>query len=123
MCKADEESANHVLIHCPTAAMIRHLIFTLFGVHWVMPNSIKETILGWNGSFVGKKRKKVWNAAPLYLFWTLWKKRNRRIFEDTELADQAILRSLLYMFSDWVRVHVDCTSWSIFDLIHWLGCK
>ena len=103
--------------------MIWHLIFALFGVHWVLPNSIKETILGWNGTFVGKKRKKAWNAAPLCLFWTLWKKRNRRIFEDTELADQAILRSFLYMFSDWVRIHVDCTSWSVFYFIDWLGCK
>ena len=42
--------------------------------------------------------------------------------EDTELADQAILRSFLYMFSDWVA-YVDCTSWSIFDFIDWLGCK
>ena len=68
LCKADEESANHVLIHCPKAAMIWHLIFALFGVHWVLPNSIKETILGWNGTFVGKKRKKAWNATPLCLF-------------------------------------------------------
>ena len=97
--------------------MIWQLIFALFGVQWVMPNSIKETILGWNGSFVGKKRKKACNAA------SLWKERNRRIFEDTELADQAILRSFLYMFSDWVRRHVDCTSWSIFNFIDWLGCK
>ena len=104
LCKADEESANHVLIHCPKAAMIWHLNFALFGVHWVLPNSIKETILGWNGTFVGKKRKKAWNAAPLCLFWTLWNERNKRIFEDTELADQAILRSFLYMFSGWVRV-------------------
>ena len=75
-----------------------------------MPNSIKETILGWNDSFVENKRKKAWNATPLCLFRIVWKERNKRIFEDTELADQAILRSFLYMFSDWVRVHVDCTS-------------
>ena len=58
LCKAEEELANHVLIHCLKATMIQHLIFALFGVQWVMPNSIKETILSWNGSFVGKKRKK-----------------------------------------------------------------
>ena len=27
------------------------------------------------------------------------------------------------MFSDWVRVHVNYASWSIFDFIDWLGCK
>ena len=53
-----------------------------------------EQLLCW------KEKKKAWNATPLCLFWTLWKERNRRIFEDTELADQAILRSFWYMFSD-----------------------
>ena len=44
--------------------MIWHLIFVLFGVHWVLPNSIKETILCWNGTFVGKKRKKGMECSP-----------------------------------------------------------
>ena len=70
-----------------------------------------------------RKEKRRGMQPLLCLFWTLWKERNRRIFEDTELADQAILQSFLYTFSDWVRVHVDCTSWSIFDFIDWLGCK
>ena len=28
-----------------------------------------------------------------------------------------------YMFLDWVRVHLNCASWSIFDFIDWLDCK
>ena len=27
--------------------------------------------------FVGKKRKKIWKSIPLYIFWTVWKERNR----------------------------------------------
>ena len=65
LCKADEESTNHVFIHCPKAAMIWHLIFALFGVQWVMPNSIKETILSWNSSFGGKKKTKGVQCSPL----------------------------------------------------------
>ena len=97
--------------------MIWQLIFALFGVQWVLPSSIKETILGWHNSFVAKIRKNVWNAAPLCLFWTLWTERNRRAFEDTELADQAILQSFLYIFLDWVKVHVGFSLWSLFDFI------
>ncbi|RVX19322.1 hypothetical protein CK203_008556 [Vitis vinifera] len=29
---------------------------------WAMPYSVKETILSWHSSFVGKKRKKAWNS-------------------------------------------------------------
>ena len=67
--------------------MIWQLIFALFGVQWVMSFSIKDSLLSWHSSFVGKKRKKMWNAAPLCLFWTLWNERNRKAFEDTELMD------------------------------------
>ncbi|RVW89321.1 hypothetical protein CK203_045428 [Vitis vinifera] len=55
------------------------------------------------GAFVGKKRKKAWKATPLCLFWTLWKERNQRAFEDSELTDHKILCSFMYMILEWVR--------------------
>ncbi|RVW12727.1 hypothetical protein CK203_111677 [Vitis vinifera] len=45
---------------------------------------INEALLGWHGSYVGKKRKKVWRAAPLCLFWTIWRERNIKSFENGE---------------------------------------
>ena len=29
----------------------------------MFPSSVKETLLGWKGAFVGKKHRAVWNAA------------------------------------------------------------
>ncbi|RVW43830.1 Triphosphate tunel metalloenzyme 3 [Vitis vinifera] len=46
------------------------------------PATVKEMLLGWNGTFVGKKRKVVWKASPLCLFWTVWKTRNKVAFEE-----------------------------------------
>ena len=31
---------------------------------WVLSSSVKDTLLDWHGSFVGKKRKKVWKSKP-----------------------------------------------------------
>ena len=45
---------------------------------------MRETLIGWHGSFVGRKRKKVWRAAPLCLFWTNWKERNSRVLKNKE---------------------------------------
>lgn len=36
---------------------------------------VKETLLGWHGTFVGKKWKKVWRVTPLCFFWTLYKRK------------------------------------------------
>lgn len=68
LCKQEEESSDRLLIHCVKASMLWHLIFSLFGVTWVMHSMVKENLLSWHGSFVGKKHKKAWMVAPLYLF-------------------------------------------------------
>ena len=31
---------------------------------------------------MGKKRKGVWMAAPLFIFWIIWRARNRIAFEE-----------------------------------------
>ncbi|RVW75063.1 hypothetical protein CK203_056012 [Vitis vinifera] len=75
--EATWETIDHLQIHCTKAMVLWELLFNLFGVMWVLPSSVKEILLGWYGVFVGKKRVKVWGAAPLCLFWTVWKERNR----------------------------------------------
>ncbi|RVX20179.1 hypothetical protein CK203_004799 [Vitis vinifera] len=42
-------------------------------VTWVIPSSVRVLLLSWQGSFVGKKMKKVWNIAPLRIFLTIWR--------------------------------------------------
>ena len=71
MCLENEETIDHLLLHCSKARALWELLFTLVGVSWVLPSSVRETLLSWHGSFVGKKRKKVWRAAPLHIFWTV----------------------------------------------------
>ncbi|RVW55305.1 hypothetical protein CK203_089047 [Vitis vinifera] len=65
---------------------------------WVLPATVKETLSGWNGSFVGKKRKGVWKASPLCLFWMVWKTRNKVAFEEEELSIQR-LKASFFLFS------------------------
>ena len=122
LCKGEDELANHILLHCPKVTLLWHLILALFNVQWVMPISVKDVLLSWQGSFVGKKRKKAWRATPLCLFWTLWKERNWRAYEDLELIGHAILCSFIYMFLQWVRIHLGSSTLSLFDFIDWLGC-
>ena len=75
-----EETVNHILIRCIVAKVLWDMICALFGVQWVFPETVKEVLLSWRGPFVGEKRKKIWKSIPLYIFWTLWKERNRLTF-------------------------------------------
>ena len=68
LCHAHEKSFDHILLHYGKARVLWELLFSLFKVYWVMQSTIKETLLGWHGSFVGRKQKKAWRVAPLCLF-------------------------------------------------------
>ena len=56
MCKGEEKTSDHSLLHCLKARILWQPIFALFGVEWVMH------------SLVGKKKKeKAWRLL-LYAF-------------------------------------------------------
>ena len=84
--------------------------------------TVKEALFGWwHGSFVSKQRKKVWRTTPLCIFWTVWKERNIRVFNNEEhsviFLKLFFLRNLLY----WVKQYLEINSLSFFNFIEWLG--
>ncbi len=38
MCKVDDESVDHLFIHCWAARMLWSLVFRSVGIDWVLPN-------------------------------------------------------------------------------------
>ena len=40
------------------ARVLWEIVLGLFGAQWVFSETVKEVVLSWKGSFVGKKRKK-----------------------------------------------------------------
>lgn len=47
----------------------------------VLSFTVRESLLSWHNLIVGRKQRKIWRAALLYIFWTLWKERIQRNFE------------------------------------------
>ena len=45
LCLVEEESIDHILIHCTKARVLWELLFALFGVTWVLPLTVRETLL------------------------------------------------------------------------------
>ena len=123
MCEETEENIDHLLIHCNSAKLLWDLISLIFGISWVFPQSVFHTLLAWQGAAVGKKRKRIWLAAPLCLFWTLWRARNRVVFENEGLNDQKIKAN--FVINLWARANVfreDKTN-SVVEFLTWLGSR
>ena len=74
LCK-ELETIDHILLHCDKTRVLWQLVFSSFGIQWVIFEMIRETLLGWPNSFVGRRRVKAWKVAPLCIFWTISKER------------------------------------------------
>ena len=72
---------------------------------------------------MGKARKKVWQAAPLCIFWTMWKKKNLIMFDNEELSIQRLKISFVCNLWSWSRVSIDMCYISLVSFINWLGSK
>ena len=96
-------------------------MFTMFRVTWVLQLTVKDTLLGWSDSFVDKKRGKIWRAAPLCLFWTMWKERNRIAFDNEALSIQRLKTSFVCNLFSWTKSCLDGEPHSLINFVDWLG--
>ena len=70
MCRCNEETVDYLLLHCDKAYRLWSLVFRSFGISWVLPRSVADTLFGW-WNWLGKHSSSVWNLAPLCLMWCL----------------------------------------------------
>ena len=47
MCHCNGEMVDHLLLHCGKAYRLWSLVFRSFGISWVLPRSVADTLLGW----------------------------------------------------------------------------
>ena len=56
------------MLHCSVASSLWDIIFSLFGVLWVFPRTVKEACLSWRGFLRGKEKEKDFEVSP-YLYF------------------------------------------------------
>ena len=61
------ETVDHILLHCAKCWILWQLLFSLFGLAWVISSSVKETLLGWHGSLWVKPARRHGRWLP-YVF-------------------------------------------------------
>ena len=65
MCKCNGESVDHLFLHCPVAMDMWAMVFGLFGVSWVMPQSVVGLLACWQGSFGRHRNGYIWLWFPI----------------------------------------------------------
>jgi hypothetical protein len=90
MCKKKGESIDHLLLHCDAARELWSFMFSLFGVEWVMPQTVLDLLTTWGAFFGHGLAKKV------------WRERNARLFEDVETVMVVLRKRVLNTLYLWI---------------------
>ena len=107
MCKNGSESVNHLFLHCSVAQRVWTKIMQKFNISWVLPQDINHIILG-DFMLRRDRRTKFLESFVIYaVLWTLWRERNKRIFEDKEGSLADIIGSVHYWVGLWASLHKD----------------
>ena len=64
-------------------------------------------MLGWFRLPLRKKESKLWKAVPLCMLWTIWKERNRIVFEDECFSRTRLKSCFLRSISSWASLIQD----------------
>ena len=76
MCKCNGESVDHLFLHCLVARDLWSIVFGLFGVSWVISQTIVKLLACWLGWFGHHRNVIIWRIIPHCLMWCFWKERN-----------------------------------------------
>ena len=120
MCKAAEETVDHLLLHCGVTREIWSFVFRSFGIDGVLLNSFTELLFGWWNWF-GKSSSSVWNLIPFCLIWTIWRERNNRTFKNIEVSVGKIIEIFFRSLYDWFQTWGLTSSLSVGDFLEALA--
>uniref|UniRef100_A0A2N9HT93 Reverse transcriptase zinc-binding domain-containing protein n=1 Tax=Fagus sylvatica TaxID=28930 RepID=A0A2N9HT93_FAGSY len=95
MCKEDGESIDHLFLHCNVANELWKLVFSMFGIWWVMPCHVMDLLACWSGYTRRNRFAAIWGVIPHCIMWVIWRERNARSFEDIEHSPQELKQQFL----------------------------
>ena len=121
LCEENEETIDHLLIHCSRAKLLWDFLLAITNLHWVFPCTVRQLLLAWQSASIGKKRKRVWMAAPLCIFWTLWMERNRVVFENEVPSAHRMKSFFLFSLWSWAKLYSVDNVNSLVDFLTWMG--
>jgi len=117
MCGAAGEDNSHLFLHCPITGQLWQLFLNLVGLRWSMPATSCELLKCWNYNGGAVRQKKSWELVPACIWWTIWKERNYRIFEDKSNPVQKVKMNCILLFLFWCKENYVEETESLVDMI------
>lgn len=117
LCEAQEETVNHLFLHCRVTDQLWKIFINLRGIQCLMLGRIKEVLTSWKRDGDHSRQKERWKIVPACIWWTIWKERNQRCFEDNHSSIQTLKMSCLMLFYFWCNQEYLEEGECIFDVL------
>lgn len=76
------EERIHLFLHCKFTAQLQNMFFSLTKTVWTMPEHTADLMSCWMKREGSKSQKKWWRISLSCIWWSVWRERNGRCFED-----------------------------------------
>jgi len=100
-CEAEIEIVSHLFLQCKVTGKLWQWFINLRGIGWAMPRHTSEVLACWNRDGNQSEHKERWKIVPYCIWWTIWKERNQRCFENKNIPFQSIKMNCLATFYFW----------------------
>eukprot|EP00253_Pinus_taeda_P016469 PITA_16469 len=109
LCRAAEESSNHLFLECSFARNCWKLITSPLSIG-EMPNQINLLQKNWGNSYPYPKKnktlaKRLWNNIPPTLCWQIWIARNKCIFNNKKPSIPSTLAKSIALISETISAN------------------
>ncbi|WMV37870.1 hypothetical protein MTR67_031255 [Solanum verrucosum] len=103
LCGAAGENNSHLFIHCPVTGQLWQLFLNMAETNWTMPEHTADLWSSWIRRG-GSKSQKAWlRIIPYCIWWTFWKERNSRNFEDRSNSIEKVKGNCIVSFYFWCK--------------------
>ena len=83
-----------------------------FGVSWTMPNNVKTLFDSWLAVGFFGTLKKFWISAFFAVLWSIWRTRNKIIFEKGVFKEVELVEQIRYFGKTWSAGYVHQNLWN-----------
>ena len=82
LCNLTRETNNRLFLHCKFAAQIWNPFLNITSMNWTTPEHTSDMLSCWIRRGGSKSQKRWWKLIPSCVWWSDWKEKNGRGFED-----------------------------------------
>ncbi|CAN4119661.1 unnamed protein product [Withania somnifera] len=95
------ETINHPFLHCRVASQPWNLFTSFRGISWTVLERTEQALVSWNLEGSGRTDKSRWRIVPAVIWWTIWKERNSRCYENKSSHLHKIKMNCIITFCYW----------------------